>query len=335
MEAAIGPRTTPKKKRIKSLRYLGLTRSHRQSIAKRLIDSSTTRSSNIGNLRCLRSHEIGVLIYTWFHDNCRMDTGGRKIKTFNPITSVKEKHRLHEMCGTMKQMYHEQFLQSPEYKSFMDAHPTRKTISFSTFRRWRCKCVREARFKVCADECEVTMAELLKAAKTLNKSLSNCQCIAHQHYRELKHNNVRTELPFNGIYPMMTYLCCDRQQFQDTNKYLYRYDCCFGTCHTCKNSHTETTSLFSCPNLWKSDAVTSWFTYQNITHENGKQSKELRKMKGSAADLHKLILSHLPRYKEHHWRYRLLHMIVHTFNLMSYIFNLIFLRRSVLLHSTC
>ena len=291
----------------KLLRQIVTSSSQRCSISKR---SRSCKANNPKNVR-VRDRQTLVtraLIYHWYHDNCRVNTGGKRISVFDPIKGKRVSHYIHERTGTLKELYKDHFLTSTEYTDFKKKYPN-KTISLAAFKRGRCNCIKPAGFKVCADENEICMTELLKAAQSIDKKLYNCDCEYHQQCTLAMQSNEMYCKPLNGVYSLMSHMCCDRVRFMDTSKFLYPQRCCFGECSVCKNFRESPANVLQCPNLWRSDVEASWLAYEKVIHENKRESKELRKVSGTASDLKAAIVKHLPVYMKHHWRYRWLNCV--------------------------
>lgn len=262
-----------------------------------------------------RSDKVDLeFVWKWLHEEgCRLDTFSSKRKCTNPFTGEKEEHKIHEKRGTWAYLYQREFLESRAYINHLKDNPA-QTISLSTFRKAKCKCMKDPTFHVCADEVETEMNELLEAADKLRRRhVHQCNC---PHCVEFKNPlDQKTQHPFTNIYTFLNFMFCEHGTFPDdeVNRPMFNYLCCFGQCNTCKQKNSDTTMCsthpLSCTTIFSAQRCAKWRYYETINH--GKFStKELRYTEDTTGeDLRKAILKHLATYAKHHWTYRWLDFV--------------------------
>jgi hypothetical protein len=252
-------------------------------------------------------------VSTWLHDEgCRLDTFSSKRNCYNPYTKLMEQHKVHEKRGTWGYLYTREFLRSRAYIEHLKKNPG-QTISLSTFRKARCKCMKNATFHVCADEVETEMNELLESANKLrNRHMYKCTC---DHCMAFKAGNKDATHPFTNLYAFLDFMFCAHGTFPDeaVNRPMLNYVCCFGQCNVCKQRNSagvrSSTHPFSCTTIFSVDRPARWRYYETL--DNGKfKTKELRyTLHTTGEDLLKAILKHLAKYAKHYWTYRWLDFV--------------------------
>ena len=77
-------------------------------------------------------------------------------------------HPVHEFCDTVKNIYNDDFLKSPEFAAFKE-RTKRDTICFSLFKRGAtmCPCIQKPKMRVCVDEVETAFNELTKTLASM------------------------------------------------------------------------------------------------------------------------------------------------------------------------
>jgi hypothetical protein len=264
--------------------------------------------------RKIRSDKVDLeFVCTWLHEEgCRLDTFSSKRNCYNQFTKQWEQHKVHEKRGTWGYLYTREFLQSRAYIEHLKKNPD-QTISLSTFRKAKCKCMKDVTFHVCADEVETEMNELLEAANKLrHRHMYLCTC---DHCTAFKGGNKDTPHPFTNIYTFLDYMLCAHGTFPDVavNRPMFHYSCCFGNCNACKQkccvSTMSSTHPLSCTTIFSADRPARWRYYETIEHGKFK-TKELRYTEHSTGeDLREATLKHLAKYAKHHWTYRWLDFV--------------------------
>lgn len=88
-----------------------------------------------------------------------------RVNTFSPKVHVGKGvfHPVHEYCDTMKNIYHNDFLKSAEFKAFQE-RTGRETLGFRKFKEgcFMCPCIQQPKMRVCVDETETSFNELTK-----------------------------------------------------------------------------------------------------------------------------------------------------------------------------
>jgi hypothetical protein len=273
------------------------------------------------------------VVYDWMHNYCRVDTNRAAV-----LVGDGEKHMVHTYTGTLLTMY-EQFVDSYECKEYLLQYPN-KRIGFSNFKKFgRCKCIKQCKFQVCADEKETALTALLWTAH-------------HQYMRYMRTLKIYKHSPFGSIESLMQPLLCNKVPFPandgSTTKspaMMYQQKCCFSMCKICEDRMNAPECIFNDDQFWNQDIRVKWFKYSNIegsnvncddgnvsldrskvsnelnyydgnvndtrkntrstkTNNNKKARRELEETEGSMLDLKKAILEHFPIYLQHHWSYK-------------------------------
>ncbi len=169
------------------------------------------------------------------HEYCRLNTS-----TKVSVGAGKEPHYLHERLENVQEFYDNIFLESQEYKDWLQHHDD-QNICFSTFRSHICPCVKKVEFKNCVDELELEILEGLWAAKDVHRNkCRSCNC---NYCTSCRANKISNQLrdPLASVYGLMSHLCCDEVPFPSSSprfsrKMMFQKSCCFGTCLQCQQT---------------------------------------------------------------------------------------------------
>ena len=111
---------------------------------------------------------------------CRLNTFATKVVVgVDPETKLPIEHNVHEYCNTLREIYTGEFLQSEFYEELLRVSD-RTSISFTKFKEGalQCKCIKAPTMRVCVDEVETTVAELVYSLKEMRRRRrGQCGCI--------------------------------------------------------------------------------------------------------------------------------------------------------------
>jgi hypothetical protein len=105
-----------------------------------------------------------------------------RINTFRNKVLIDEGlyHPVHEYCDTLKNIYLDDFLHSPQYNEFKE-RTGRNTISFTLFKKGAkmCPCIKEPQMRVCVDEVETVFNHLATTLSNIGRRRrdnNDCDC---------------------------------------------------------------------------------------------------------------------------------------------------------------